>query len=204
MSSIAPALVAAAVTLAMFALRDVLLPLFAAQRNRREFIAALLAEVEYNIDEIADFRALSAALPVVEAFIRAKNLPPHITDTRHTRVYRESVERLFTLNPETIRRLIVFYNELDTVSGQIDGLQLASFSGISVAGKYKTVERIIDNAKKAQNYGRCAASSLRSAQIRERKKSVRRKIKANNLLLKRKLRKTRLAELLRPQSGRGR
>lgn len=150
------ALIAAAVSIVLFSANRVLVARQSARDKRRaerRFAAALAAEIRYNVVDLQRFSAESASLDSVAAHIRTHKTPPHVTDTKHTRIYTENIDKLVSFETATITALVTFYSQLDKLENEIAGLQLPSFAGISEAGKINTISYIVEVAKAAETSG---------------------------------------------------
>lgn len=160
------ALIAAGVSIALFSANRILASRQSARDKRRaerRFATALAAEIRYNVLDLQRFSAESASLDSVAAHIRAHNTPPHVTDTKHTRIYTENIDKLVSFDTETIAALVTFYSQLDKLENEIAGLQLPSFVGISETGKINTIAYIFDVAKAAETSGAEAQKRVEAA-----------------------------------------
>lgn len=117
--------------------------------NRDAFIRAIYAEVDFNTFDMSRFLAATVSAQRLE-YLFEQNLDfvPHITDARHTEVYRSRIGELHevagdgTQHDGLVGNLVRFYGELEKVTQQIEGLSKASFRHISVRGKVGTIANI--------------------------------------------------------------
>lgn len=117
--------------------------------DRDAFIRAIYAEVDFNTFDMKRF--LDATIPLTrlaEVFATRPGFVPHITDARHTDVYKSRIEDLHLvvahahLQDQLVGDLVRFYGELEKIIQQIEGLQKESFKMISNPGKVATIGQI--------------------------------------------------------------
>ncbi|WP_373636575.1 hypothetical protein [Yoonia sp. BS5-3] len=117
--------------------------------DRNAFVRAIYAEVDFNTFDMTRF--LNTKVPLSRfhgLFEQSEAFVPHITDARHTDVYRSRIDELHfvaggvTANASLVGDLVRFYGELEKVVQQIEGLSKDSFKTISVPGKVGTVRTI--------------------------------------------------------------
>ena len=99
--------------------------------ERRKFVTSLHTEVLYNVDDLQKFIDTAVSSTDLRAAFEAgdqrrRPLIPHITDARHTAIYRSQIDRLHVFRNRTIRNIVEFYATLEKIKAQIDGLQLKS------------------------------------------------------------------------------
>ncbi len=124
------------------------------KQERRKYISALFAEIDFNTWEMEQFKRQSENLEAIGAALNANNrLIPHITDSRHTEIYNINLDKITHLKNGLISDVVAYYGQLEKLKTRIDGLQLASFATISVEGRVKTIERINDTARLCAELG---------------------------------------------------
>ncbi|WP_229801968.1 hypothetical protein [Paramylibacter ulvae] len=128
--------------------------LYSRRSERRNFIRALFAEVDFNTKDLYFF--IESSRDLSKLHIALQNdaaLIPHITAANHTHVYRRNITNLHYIEDGLIKRLVLFYGLLDKISAQINGLNLPSFATVSTAAKITTIERIVHNVTECEKIG---------------------------------------------------
>lgn len=128
---------------------------FAAVRRRRSaFIRALFAEIDFNAAELTVFNNKAPSLKRLTAALEEdRDRIPHITDARHTLIYRRNVDDISFLDDSIVKKVVQFYGDLEKLKVQIDGLQLTSFRTISAQGKIDTILEIYETSRRAARAG---------------------------------------------------
>lgn len=139
--------------------------LWSEQRKRRAareaYIRAIFAEVDFNTYDMSRFLdSTIAPEQLLPMFEKKADFVPHITDARHTEVYRSRIDELDALAGRRGEReslvgiLVQFYGELEKVTQQIEGLSKPSFKSISPEGKMGTIERIYQTCLVCETLGK--------------------------------------------------
>ena len=93
------------------------------RRDMRNFVFAFYAEIDFNTWEMEDFAEHSVDIEAVAAALQADSgLVPHVTDSRHTLIYRNNIDKLSYLDRDLIGDLVAFYGYLEKLKTRIDGL----------------------------------------------------------------------------------
>ena len=132
------------------------------RRRRSAFIRALFAEIEFNTDELRVFTAQRRPKADLEAFFAGgADRRPHITDARHTIIYQRNIDLISFVDDGLVRKIVAFYGDLEKLKAQVDGLQLASFTSISAAGRVNTVAQIYETVERGANRGAAICALMR-------------------------------------------
>ncbi|MEM8729793.1 MAG: hypothetical protein AAGF79_07725 [Pseudomonadota bacterium] len=123
------------------------------QDDRETFIRALFAEIEFNTIDLLRFIETKPDLKVFEDLFQNPSFVPHITDARHTDVYRSRITELHAVSEYLIADVVRFYGDLEKIKAQIDGLQHESFRRISVKGRVGTMANMYDTIKGSAELG---------------------------------------------------
>ncbi|MGY9046929.1 MAG: hypothetical protein ACKVKF_07650 [Rhodobacterales bacterium] len=130
------------------------------QDNRRRaraqdnLVRALYAEIDFNTRDMEEFLEKSPSEAVLRDKMTADpNLVPHITDARHTEIYRCRISELHTVKHETLRRMVHFYGVLEKIKVQIDADNYPSYKTLSIEGRMNAVLVIIRTAERARDFG---------------------------------------------------
>ena len=130
--------------------------------QREALIHALFAEIDYNTIDLEDFVRISR--PTLETlrtrFQQDPALVPHVTDARHTVIYRERIKEIHDIGERNIAQVVAFYGELEKIKNRIDAIQQASFLTISPEGRFQAIQRIYDRAEDAAERGRRLLEAL--------------------------------------------
>lgn len=121
--------------------------------DQAAFLRALFAEVDFNTRDMTRFLKTAPTLARFEELFGNPDYVPHVTDARHTDIYRSPLMELHFLEDGLIADLVRFYGDLENVRTQIDGLQHASFLKISRKGKVGTIRNLYDTCAKCEKLG---------------------------------------------------
>ena len=126
-----------------------------ARQIQINLVRALYAEIDFNVRDMARFRQRSPAPSVWQAKL-AQNagLVPHITDARHTEIYRARMPDIHLISDEVMQATVNFYGLLEKIKSQIDGVAAPSFGTISLKGKVNAVDIIRRTAVEAETAGK--------------------------------------------------
>ncbi len=115
------------------------------------------------LDATISLERLAVIFEEKEGFI------PHITDARHTEVYRSRIGELHAVASDgaglsdLVGELVRFYGELEKVTQQIEGLMKPSFAHISTKGKVATIGTIYRSCEVCERIG---TALLREMELR--------------------------------------
>jgi len=127
--------------------------------NRDAYIRAIYAEVEFNTFDMTRFLDSVVPLARLETLFLDPDFVPHITDARHTDVYKARIHDLHAVSghgvgeDNLVAQLVRFYGELEKVTQQIEGLSKVSFRSISPVGKAGTISRIYRTCENCEDVG---------------------------------------------------
>ncbi|WP_439529730.1 hypothetical protein [Pannonibacter sp.] len=127
----------------------------ATRRENRNYIRALYAEIDFNTYDMELFQSQSASIKAVVDKVRSvQDFIPHITDARHTDIYRSDVSKITYVNNDLTGQLVCFYGFLEKLKTQIDGIHLKSFILISADGREATIREIFKTVQDCATLGR--------------------------------------------------
>ena len=124
-----------------------------AERERKALVRALFAEIDFNTKDMEIFLDRTPMSEVMAAVEKNPELIPHITDARHTEIYRSRVGNLHHVTNQTLGKMVQFYGLLEKIRVQIDAIQLPSYGTISTAGRRLAIVRIVHAAEEAEACG---------------------------------------------------
>ena len=131
------------------------------RRLKRRFVIALHAEIDFNTTDMAIFVRDSPPMALVERRImRDRKLVPHVTDARHTHIYRAGMADISVVDKGLIGQIVHFYGLLDKLSAQVDGLAKPSFGLISAKGRVAAVREVYDTAAECAEVGKRVLTGL--------------------------------------------
>ncbi|OCP01756.1 MULTISPECIES: hypothetical protein [unclassified Ensifer] len=147
--------------------------------DKEKFIRALYAEIDFNTSDMEEFIQNPVSLATVIAKIKSdQSFIPHVTDSRHTEIYKSNIELINYAGDGYISDVVYFYGLLERIKGQIDGVYLPSYVKISGQGRANVLNRIYDDCYLSADAGRAI---LREMEISYPSyKFVRKKRKAPN------------------------
>lgn len=137
------------------------------QRNAAEaqreadmnFIRALYAEIDFNTRDMEIFNRDSADPEKVrDALMANPDRVPHVTDARHTQVYRDRIQDLHIIEDGVMHKTIYFYGLLEKILVQAQGFDKPSYKTLSDEGRVAAVELMRGTADVAE---RCGQSLLK-------------------------------------------
>jgi hypothetical protein len=138
------------------------------------FIRAIFAEIDFNTWDMTRFLKATVPLERLRELLEQRAFIPHITDARHTEVYRSRIKELHAVvgkgpsDDRLVGDIVRFYGELEKVTQQIEGLNRLSFRTISVAGKVGTIGTIYRTCETCEFLGKVilAQMEVRFAHLR--------------------------------------
>lgn len=136
------------------------------RRNRRirsNLVRSLFAEVDYNTQDLENFLINSPDLNVFREKLSDPQFVPHITDARHTEIYRENVSLLHNIRDVFIQELIAFYGDLEKIRAQIDGVRMPSYKSISIDGQVRVIRRLYSRCHDCMECGEQLVEKMRNA-----------------------------------------
>jgi hypothetical protein len=124
-------------------------------KEKEKFVRALFAEIDFNTSDMEEFVANPIPLnAVVHKVKTVEGFIPHITDARHTEIYKSNISVINFAGDAYIREVVYFYGLLERIKGQIDGVYLPSFIKISGQGRANVINRIYDDSFSCAEAGR--------------------------------------------------
>lgn len=129
--------------------------------ERRSFLRALFAEVDFNTRDMELFLAVSPDLARLRHALESQpDLVPHITDARHTQIYNANIGLLHHLENTLIAEMVTFYGALEKIRTQIEGVARPSFKTISVDGQMQTIEELMTTCNDCRRSGARILTSM--------------------------------------------
>ncbi len=127
------------------------------RRSRERSIAnirALYAEIDFNTRDMEMFLANPSSKEAIIARLRQdKGFIPHVTDARHTDVYRSRISEIHQFGKGSIGRIIYFYGLLEKIRIQIEGVYLPSFTLISDNGRANVIHTLYATCQECEELG---------------------------------------------------
>ncbi|MEP4195764.1 MAG: hypothetical protein ABJL99_09035 [Aliishimia sp.] len=110
---------------------------------QNNLVRALYAEIDFNQRDMERFLRDSPSAEVIRAAIENNpKLVPHITDARHTEIYRNRVGDIHNISDRILRQTVEFYGLLEKIRVQIEALNYPSFKTLSADGRVNAVDVI--------------------------------------------------------------
>lgn len=123
-------------------------------KRRDNLVRALYAEVDFNTRDMEKFLSKSPSAAVLEEKMTANpGLVPHITDARHTEIYRNKIAELHGVKDRTLSNMVHFYGMLEKIKMQIEGINYPSYQTLSVEGRMNGVLVIVRTSHVARRLG---------------------------------------------------
>lgn len=110
---------------------------------QKNLVRSLYAEIDFNQRDMELFLRDSPSADVVRAAIKGNpKLIPHITDARHTEIYRNRIGSIHNISDKILRQTVEFYGLLEKIRVQIAALNAPSFKTLSAEGRVQAVDVI--------------------------------------------------------------
>ncbi|QDC10198.1 hypothetical protein FHY55_13485 [Oceanicola sp. D3] len=124
-------------------------------KARDKLVRAMYAEIDFNTNDMTRFleKSLDKA-SLRQRFEEDPDLVPHITDARHTEIYRSRIGDIDVFDSDILHMIVTFYGLLEKIRAQIEGINLPSYTTVSVAGRLNAVEVIRKTAMEAEVSGK--------------------------------------------------
>lgn len=160
-----PAYFSGLAALLIFALTNLLSfvrSLWRTYRDRGRYIRALYSEIRFNVMDLRNFNKKESSIQKVYDALDADptGMIPHVTDAKHTHIYKSSVTQLAEVDGHLIGSIVQYYGQLDQIVEMINGLSKASFKTISAQGQKNVINRIYAHTRQAEAYGTTLMSAL--------------------------------------------
>lgn len=124
------------------------------EEARQKMVRAIYAEIDFNTFDMSRFLDQSMTTEALRKVLGERpELVPHITDARHTEIYRNRVADIDAFNGETLHMIVIFYGLLEKIRAQIEGINFPSYRTLSLEGRLNAVEVIRRTAKEAEKTG---------------------------------------------------
>ena len=121
---------------------------------RENFVRALFAEVDFNTRDMEEFISNPVSVNAVVTKVSSElTFVPHITDARHTEIYKSNIGLVNFAGDGYLAEIVYFYGLLERIKGQIDGVYLPSYINISGQGRANVINRIYDDARSCARSG---------------------------------------------------
>jgi hypothetical protein len=151
------ALIAFAVAFGLWLIKEV----FEGWRRTRQatkqysnLVRALYSEIDFNTRDMEKFLHESPDEETLRKAMSANpKLVPHITDARHTEIYRNRIGELHSMSDKTLSGMVHFYGMLEKVKAKIDAVNYQSFQSVSIEGRMFAVMGIVRSATTAKRFG---------------------------------------------------
>jgi hypothetical protein len=129
---------------------------------RRRLIRALFAEIDFNTRDMETFRRSSPSREVLQAALGANpDLVPHVTDARHTEIYRQHIASLHFIPGHLLHQVIDYYGLLEKIRVQVEGLNYDSYKTLSLAGRVRAVDLLRTTSADAETSGKALMAAFR-------------------------------------------
>jgi hypothetical protein len=123
-------------------------------KRRDNLVRALFAEVDFNTRDMEIFLSKSPSAEALQEKMSANpRLVPHITDARHTEIYRNKIAELHGVKDRTLSNMVHFYGMLEKIKMQIEGINYTSYQTLSVEGRMNGVLVIVRTSHVARTLG---------------------------------------------------
>lgn len=123
-------------------------------KQQNNLVRALYAEIDFNTCDMEIFLEKSPDEQALrEALTANPRLVPHITDARHTEIYRNRINELHSMSDETLAGMVHFYGMLEKIAAKIEAVNYPSFQLVSIEGRIFAVMGIVRSAILARRFG---------------------------------------------------
>ena len=129
-------------------------------RRKKNIAKALYVEIQENTKELDKF--LEQDPEAVKAAVMAdRSLIPHLVYNDKTYFFEQAKDHISSFPTDVLEPVVVFYNELEYLYAQIDGLEKPTFKCISDNGRAQAIQNMWDSVARASRYGEKAMESLK-------------------------------------------
>lgn len=126
----------------------------ASKKQQVNLVRSLFAEIDFNTYDMEIFLRRSPDEDQLRTRMAANpSLVPHITDARHTEIYRHRVGELHSVKDTTLAGMVHFYGMLEKIKVQVDAVNYPSYQSLSVEGRLNAVLVIKRTADTASRLG---------------------------------------------------
>lgn len=131
------------------------------KKQQDSLVRALFAEIDFNTRDMERFLKRSPSeADLLKRFREDRALIPHITDARHTEIYRTRISAVHNIADGALHQTVNFYGLLEKIRVQIEGVQQASYLTLSPESRVKVIALIIESASDAAACGQELLGSL--------------------------------------------
>lgn len=124
------------------------------RKAERNLVRALFAEIDFNTTDMEIFIDKSLSLPNLEKILKEHTkLVPHITDARHTEIYRTRITDVHEIADGMLHQIVHFYGLLEKIRVQIEGVNYPSYKTLTLKGRVNAVDVIMRTAQEAHECG---------------------------------------------------
>ncbi|MGR3378562.1 hypothetical protein [Salipiger abyssi] len=121
---------------------------------RDNLVRALFAEIDFNTRDMEVFLEYSPSRAYLEKrFAQYPDLIPHITDARHTEIYRNRIREVHGITDGALHLTVNFYGLLEKIRVQVEGVQKPSFATLAPDARVRAVDVIVRTAWEAKLCG---------------------------------------------------
>lgn len=121
---------------------------------RDAFLRAIFAEIDFNTRDLERFFHSAQSEDHFRQRFRDDRFIPHVTDARHTIIYRNGLDQLHVMDNWLISEIVAFYGGLESIAAQIEGLEKPSLLTISLEGRVNTMMGLIAKSDDCAKSGR--------------------------------------------------
>lgn len=125
-----------------------------AKKQQNNLVRALYSEIDFNTRDMEEFLAKSPNEEKLRDAMSANpKLVPHITDARHTEIYRNRIGELHSMKDTSLSGMVHFYGMLEKIKVQIDAVNYPSYRSLSIDGRMYAVVVIVRTSIIAKRFG---------------------------------------------------
>ncbi|MDD9911364.1 MAG: hypothetical protein OXR62_16980 [Ahrensia sp.] len=111
-------------------------------QKKKSYIRALFAEIDFNLVDLKRFVAVAPNAERLTQSLSDNKTIPHLTDARHTDIYKSNLDLLYHLDDDLISSIVGFYGTLEKMNAMITGVLQPSYLTISTQGRVNVVLRL--------------------------------------------------------------
>lgn len=125
------------------------------KRKQRNLVRALFAEIDFNTRDMEDFLKNSVSVDRIRRTLtQFPDLVPHVTDARHTEIYRNRIGDLHDISDQLLKKTVYFYGLLEKIRVQVEGVSSPGYVTLTLDGRIAVIELIRKTSVDARDAGK--------------------------------------------------
>ncbi|WP_321337701.1 hypothetical protein [Breoghania sp.] len=125
------------------------------KKEKEKYIRSLFAEIDFNTRDMEIFISDSAPINLVkEKLIEDSSFLPHVTDSRHTDIYKSQINLIHHISDDYLPDVVSFYSIMNQIGVEVSSIYRPSFKKISIEGQVSTIKDLYVDSRECSRIGR--------------------------------------------------